>query len=162
IFLGGQADGFVGEWATAGGSYAFVQTNSVRAALDADYPNVHTTTLTPVTPGTYSTLNHPAGTDATLAGPTSYQAQALRLHPGEPGRTLNLTGAGNLAVNGLLLTGPNSYTIQNAGGGTGGVAGTGARYIGVDQGMATLTISTRVLSPGNDIVKYGDGVLALT
>ncbi len=94
------------------------------------------------------------------SGTADFAAKGISLKPAQAGQSLNLTAVANIQTTGLLLAGNHDYTISSTGGG--GLTSTAPRYIGVAEPGTTLTISAKLMSPGQDIVKFGQGLLDLT
>jgi autotransporter-associated beta strand protein len=168
IILSNQAAGFMGAWATVNGSeLAFYDTtNGVRAAVNADFAQVYTTTIgANLTEGQFGALNQDAGTaniNWTGAAGAGNGAN-LRILPGANGQSLSfaLDPGNHVDLRGIVLAGPRNYTINaNAGA---GIAGAGDhRTFGVLDENATLTLNVPIRATTFiGIVKSGDGILDL-
>jgi len=174
LLVNGQAAGFMGPWATVNGSELAVYdaTNGVRAAVNADFAQVYTTTIgANLGDGQFGALNQNAGTtNMTWSGAAGAGNGAnLRILPGASGQSLTfaLDGTNNINLRGIVLAGPNSYSINRdtSNGNTGmsltGTGGSDHRFYGVMDPSATLTINVPITGSGFGIVKTGDGILDL-
>jgi autotransporter-associated beta strand protein len=168
IMLTGQAAGFMGSWATVNGAELAVYdtVNGVRAAVNADFAQVYTTTIgTNLAQGEFGALNQSAGTpNVTWSGAAGAGTGAvLRILPGASGQSLTFAlDSGNpIDLRGIVLSGPRNYAIN----GNAGAAVTGFgdhRTFGVLDANATLTFNVPIAAQaGFGIVKYGDGILDL-
>lgn len=110
---------------------------------------------------TAPTQNSVLTVNGSIAG-ANVSYNTLKIAPSAGGQSLDLTGAGNLNTAGILLTGTTDFTIQNTGGGTGGLTAGNQRFITVSDPNTTLNISTSLVSSNNALTKGGEGILALT
>ncbi len=103
--------------------------------------------------------------NASITSASDSSLASLKINPG-PGQTLSINGAGSLSTNGILLTGPNDFSIVNGGAGTGGISGPGgSRYFHVQSAVLTLGVSvakTDLSGKQNSLTKSGAGTLVLT
>lgn len=88
---------------------------------------------------------------------STFGASSLKLDATSAGLTLDISGTGNLQVNGILLAGANDSALTSSGGG--GWIGVGTRFAHVQQ--AVLTVGASVADT-NALVKAGTGALVLT
>ncbi|MCE9561794.1 MAG: autotransporter-associated beta strand repeat-containing protein [Planctomycetes bacterium] len=100
-----------------------------------------------------------SGSGTIAASAVSYNT--LKINAGASA-TLNLTGTGSLSTTGILLTGSNDFTIQNTGVVTGGIGGGDDRYFYVSNANTTLNVAVSLAGSANNVIKSGDGFLALT
>jgi len=101
----------------------------------------------------------------TISAATAYSLSSLRIVPGAAAQQLSITGAGHLTTTAFILSndptrGAVDYAIQNSGGGTGGIAGSGPRYFQVQ--AAALTVGVSLAGANQPVVKAGAGALVLT
>ena len=112
-----------------------------------------------------STTNVKLAGNGTISAATAYSLSSLRIVPGAASQHLDITGAGSLGTTAFVLSndptlGAVDYTIQNSGGGTGGIAGSGPRYFHVQQ--AVLNVGVSLAGADQPVVKAGAGALVLT
>ena len=88
---------------------------------------------------------------------STFGASSIKLDATSASLTLDISGSGNLQVNGILLAGSNTGSITSTGGG--GWIGVGTRFAHVQH--ATLTVGASVADT-NALVKAGAGLLVLT
>jgi fibronectin-binding autotransporter adhesin len=151
----GTLTGFQQEpWMTVNGTdYAsHDSTNGIKPAVLTPFPSLPT--------GAGSTTTYYDLTGNGSLDSQNFSARGIRILPTADGGSLNLGGTGNLATTGVLLAGSRDYSITATG--SGGLTSSAPRYIGVSEAQTTLTISAPFRSPGQDIVKYGRGVLEIT
>ncbi|MEX0642811.1 MAG: autotransporter-associated beta strand repeat-containing protein [Pirellulales bacterium] len=107
-----------------------------------------------------STQNSSLNNNATI-GASDVVYNTLKIAPSAGGQSLDLTGTGHLTTTGVLLAGNTDFTIQNTGGGTGGLTASNQRFVHVANAGTTLSIAVPILSD-NHFTKSGEGILALT
>ena len=103
--------------------------------------------------------------NGTISAATAYNLSSLRIVPSGAAQQLSITGAGHLTTTAFILSndptlGAVDYAIQNSGGGTGGIAGSGPRYFQVQ--AAALTVGVSLAGADQPVVKAGAGALVLT
>ena len=112
-----------------------------------------------------ATTNAKLAGNGTISAATAYSLSSLRIVPGAAAQQLSITGAGNLTTTAFVLSndptlGAVDYAIENSGGGTGGIAGSGPRYFHVQE--AALTVGVSLAGADQPVVKAGAGALVLT
>jgi autotransporter-associated beta strand protein len=155
VFITGQANGFIGGWATVGTDFAEYSTNGVRIITGyftgASGINVNDPTgvvlLASASPASATTLTN-AGTTTDRALNLADSA-AVNLGS-DPTRTLNLLSGG------LLKAFVQPTTISGAGRLTAGGTAAGTLFTTVDAG-STLTINAPVIDNAGPNGLYGDG-----
>ena len=137
-------------WATVGGTD--FATYDVVTGIKATTTVPYTTALQ----GTDNALLTGTATTPVI----SYQINSLKIAPSTINSSLNITGSSDFSASGILLAGARDYSITSTGGG--GIGGSAPRFIAVQNAGITLTLSARVDTTAQPLVKFGAGILDLT
>ena len=120
-----------------------------------------TTTSVSGTLSTASSQNSLLTATGTIAGSSNVNYNTLKIQAGA-GATLNFSGSAIYNRNAILLAGTDDFTIQNTGGGNGGIGGIEDRFLFVSNASTTLNVAVTLAAADRNLVKSGDGFLALT
>ena len=96
-------------------------------------------------------------TTEVISGSQDKTVASLTISP-SAGQTLDLTGTANLNTEGILLAGPQAFSIRSTGGGTGGLVTSGSQHVYVQE--AVLTVGVPITGTGA-LTKSGPGTLVL-
>ena len=159
-------NGTIASGTNANASVGFATVNKITDFASYDNARgVIPVTTTPFPAAADPTANALLTSSATADnGLNPFALNTLKIQPSATGQSLDITSPGGLSTGGIMLVGPNSFTISSSGLGPVTTAGGNTRYYYVSDPNATLNISANVAPAGTvgPITKDGPGTLFLS